>query len=221
MKKTLIGIAMMAALLPATINAQNVVKSETCVNAECVTGQNGICVNDTCTQTYCKDTNARCDRQKHGDRHKHGDRKGKFDKRKDFDKKRNAGTCYNAFESINLTDAQKNKIAELEAARANSCRELRSQAKAARAKNDSTCRPNRENRKDIDRNYLKGVREVLTPDQYVTFLESYYLNSNDGPRNPRKLTTSTDRKVKGENNFIKAQRDGNKDLKADKKKRKK
>ncbi len=68
-----------------------------------------------------------------------------------------------AFEGINLTDAQKTSIKKLHADR-QTAREARRQAK------DSTMQ--RPDRRQARLDYFKAVSVILTPDQYVTFLEN-------------------------------------------------
>jgi hypothetical protein len=76
------------------------------------------------------------------------------------------------FESLNLTTEQKGKLEALNS-------ELRSKREAARkeiAAGDSVMHVARE---DMKREYLKGVKEILTVDQYIQFLEDHYVKSQD------------------------------------------
>lgn len=81
----------------------------------------------------------------------------------------------NPFEGITLTPEQQSALSALEAQRPS-----RSQA-------DSEARAQaREARKEARRNYLNQVKDVLTPDQYVTFLENIALQQgNHGNRHAR------------------------------------
>lgn len=62
------------------------------------------------------------------------------------------------FAGLNLTDSQKSAIKKLNGDR-----------KAARQKSD---KDRRETRRQARRDYFDGVKKVLTPDQYVQFLET-------------------------------------------------
>ena len=70
-----------------------------------------------------------------------------------------------AFEGINLTDTQKSSIAKLQADR-------EAVRQARRQKTDSTARSQRPDRRQARLDYFKAVSVILTPDQYVTFLEN-------------------------------------------------
>lgn len=95
---------------------------------------------------------------------KSGDKKAKGEGRKHKKGQRDEMT---AFEGINLTDAQKTQITQLQEQR----NAKRAEMKAQRQNTDSASvsRPDfRQARLD----YFKAVSEILTPDQYVTFLEN-------------------------------------------------
>lgn len=71
------------------------------------------------------------------------------------------GACL--FDNLNLTDAQKAKI-----------KALKENEKKARTENKEKARAERSNaRKD----YLANLKTILTPEQYVQFLENNYLNA--------------------------------------------
>ncbi|MBJ2188830.1 MAG: hypothetical protein JFR41_09425 [Muribaculaceae bacterium] len=72
-----------------------------------------------------------------------------------------------AFDGIQLTDAQK---AGLEA--------LNTTGAQKANRNDSTARANR---RQARRDYVKGVKNVLTPDQYVVFLENIVVENAQLP----------------------------------------
>lgn len=77
------------------------------------------------------------------------------------------------FAGLNLTDAQKAKIKGLNA----ECHKQRKEAKdakkaAAKAAREEKARNANESR----RSYLAKVKEILTPEQYVTYLENAYVN---------------------------------------------
>lgn len=79
--------------------------------------------------------------------------------------------CQNAlFEGITLTPDQQTKLQELNASRAKAAKERKEAAKAERkAKGD--------NKKAARKDYLNSVKSVLTPEQYVIFLENAYVNA--------------------------------------------
>lgn len=83
----------------------------------------------------------------------------------------------NAFEGINLTADQQSKLDALKA----DCKAKREQYKADRkAAKDQA----RTDRKQAKRDYLNRVKGILTPDQYVVFLENIVVSDapKGGPR---------------------------------------
>lgn len=80
---------------------------------------------------------------------------------------------YNPFEGIELTDAQKTKIAEM---RKNNKEALKQKAEAQRKVREE----NKMKRDSIIRsgklNQLRQLKEILTPEQYVTYLENKIVN---------------------------------------------
>ncbi len=78
-----------------------------------------------------------------------------------------------AFEGITLTEAQKTALKQLKADRKNKALE----AKKAKRQADSLKRVARRAER---LEYLHQVQKILTPDQYVTFLENTIVN-NGGP----------------------------------------
>ncbi|MDE6415484.1 MAG: hypothetical protein K2K68_00455 [Duncaniella sp.] len=83
--------------------------------------------------------------------------------------------CQNAlFEGITLTPDQQTKLQELKASRAKAAKERKEAAKAERkADRIAKGETNKSDRKD----YLNSVKGILTPDQYVIFLENAYVNA--------------------------------------------
>lgn len=79
----------------------------------------------------------------------------------------------NAFEGIELTDAQKEALKALRPERPE-----RGDAKKEAA--DSTKRE-RPNPKKMRADYVNGVKGILTPDQYVIFLENIVINGANLP----------------------------------------
>lgn len=81
------------------------------------------------------------------------------------------------FEGIILTPDQQTKIQELNASRAQAAKVKKEAAKqkkeAAKADRKAKAEAKKADRKD----YLNSVKSVLTPDQYVIFLENAYVNA--------------------------------------------
>lgn len=77
------------------------------------------------------------------------------------------------FAGLTLTEQQRQQLTD-----------LRTQSKAKKAANDSTQRARRAEHaakaKTMRADYLKGVKAILTPDQYVKFLENNYVNAGQG-----------------------------------------
>lgn len=120
------------------------------------------------------------------------DKKGKkFDKKdRKFDKKQKE---VNLFEGLNLTEEQQQAIAVIPTPQ--------QVMKTARDNNKvkaDTANFNREERKMFARQvrakYLDQVKAVLTPDQYVQFLENYFTNAS-----PAKKDIKKDGKRQGDN----------------------
>ncbi|MBD5171638.1 MAG: hypothetical protein HDT02_00210 [Bacteroidales bacterium] len=94
----------------------------------------------------------------------------------------------NPYEGLNLTDAQKTKLEQLDAKRFEAKQKQMQAAKDEKkarkeermAKNKARC----EARKTAKKDYLEEVKAIIGPDQYVVFLENYYVNSSD--RKPSK-----------------------------------
>ncbi len=91
--------------------------------------------------------------------------------KKHVDGKKQKGA--NPFDGLNLTEQQRKQLTD-----------LRTQSKAKKAANDSTQRARRAEHaakaKTMRADYLKSVKAILTPDQYVKFLENNYVNAGKG-----------------------------------------
>ena len=97
--------------------------------------------------------------------------------------KGNFGPCDPAcFEGITLTDAQKSEFKALnDKVRA----ERKDRMKAHRAQKQRVDSLARLERRAAKKSYLDGVKSILTPEQYTTFLENSYLNGGaKGKRGP-------------------------------------
>lgn len=82
-------------------------------------------------------------------------------------------TAYNPFEGLNLTEAQQSKLDALKAERR---ARMEKAGKDNKQQKDSLKAQGRQNRLDAKKSYLMSIKEILTPEQYVQFLENAYLN---------------------------------------------
>lgn len=95
--------------------------------------------------------------------------------------KKEAREMKNPYEGLNLTDAQKNKLAELDSKRM-ADRKAKMEARKAEVKgqknekNDADKQARMQARKADKMEYLKEVKAIIGPDQYVVFLENFYVN---------------------------------------------
>lgn len=87
-----------------------------------------------------------------------------------------------AFEGITLTESQQTALKQLNAdrtAKREQARKARADRQKQRRMDDSTFRAQRRN----DRaDYLKSVKNILTPEQYVVFLENIVIDQPQGKR---------------------------------------
>lgn len=91
-------------------------------------------------------------------------------------KRCNPDSC--VFAALNLTETQQLQVKALNEARETSRKELRSAARQARIERDSVDRTDRAVKgKELNKKYLSDLREILTADQYVQFLENNYVNT--------------------------------------------
>lgn len=86
---------------------------------------------------------------------------------------RPAGPC--AFEGLTLTDAQRDQLKDLRAKNEQKMRD-------ARNKKDEDRRKMREDRIAAKKQYLQDVKAIVGPEQYVIFLENFYMNNQGGPQ---------------------------------------
>ena len=83
---------------------------------------------------------------------------------------------FNPFEGLNLTENQQSKLNDL---KSECCKRKESGQKGDKQKPD---------RREAKREYLAKVKSILTPEQYVTFLENMTLNRPDmGPAHNRNM----------------------------------
>lgn len=106
-------------------------------------------------------------------------------------KKMDKKACPNPFEGITLTQEQQTKLDQLNESR-KADRQQRAQAAKEQKKQAKEAR--RADHKAQKRDYLNNVKSILTPDQYVVFLENIVVEQ--GPGN-HKMMRAHDGKMKG------------------------
>ncbi len=82
----------------------------------------------------------------------------------------------NLFEGIQLTTEQKGRIEALDNAVKVSRQEIRTQAKNARDKKDTTYNP-RNAQKELRNKYINDLGEILSSDQMIVYLKNFYVNN--------------------------------------------
>ncbi|MCM1138627.1 MAG: hypothetical protein NC453_08665 [Muribaculum sp.] len=82
------------------------------------------------------------------------------------------------FDGLNLTDAQKAKVKELGEKRQAARAKMKKDKKAEKQRMDSA---QFARRNEVMKIYLDELKGVLTPEQYVMFLENSYINANGRP----------------------------------------
>ena len=94
----------------------------------------------------------------------------------------------NPFEGLNLTEQQKTKLQELKKADMEQKKQLKEQQKQLKEKKQAEAKANKDARKQQRtkerRDYLAKIKSILTPEQYIQFLENNFVNKVDkqGPR---------------------------------------
>lgn len=89
----------------------------------------------------------------------------------------------NPYEGLNLTDAQKTQLQQLDAKRRDAFKQQKQaqkdqkQAQKAQKQEDKAARM--EARKAAKKEYLEEVKAIIGPDQYVVFLENMYINAGN------------------------------------------
>lgn len=83
------------------------------------------------------------------------------------------------FDGLNITDAQKAQLQQLNASRREARKAQAATQKADRQRNDSARMAQRRADK---KEYLEQVKAIIGPDQYVVFLENFYVNGGGQQR---------------------------------------
>lgn len=164
MKKKLLGIALlMCATIAMSSNAQ-VIVSET----EAVAGTVQV-------DNAKNDKLARKAKAGKGDfKGRKGNKPGKGDF-KSRDGRCTLGSC--AFQGLDLTAEQQKKVEALNSEESTKMKALREECKKdmKQAKDSLRCLRNKE-RTELRREYLKNLQGILSPAQYLKFLENNYIN---------------------------------------------
>ena len=153
MKKTILGISfLIMAAFAGSAYAQN--------------PENANCNNpESCKKEQC---DKKCDK------------KGRKDVRRD--PKKVFAQMQDPFEGLNLSDAQKEKVKDLDLAMKTSRKEMFEKAKEAKAENGDKKdgvgkRENFTNiNKELRSKYLTDLQKILSEDQYIKFLQNFYVN---------------------------------------------
>ena len=95
----------------------------------------------------------------------------------------------NPYEGLTLTDAQKSKLAALDQKRMEARKamkaEMKDQKQADKAKSEADKQARMQARKTEKLEYLKEVKAIIGPDQYVVFLENFYVNGGGNHRDKK------------------------------------
>lgn len=95
--------------------------------------------------------------------------------------------CFNPFIGITLTADQQNKLKALKPAACGqdkNCKQKSECKKSDCKKGDNAGQQARPDRRQGKRDYISKVKEILTPEQYVVFLENIVVNGPDMKKGP-------------------------------------
>ncbi len=92
---------------------------------------------------------------------------------KKADKQARPGKAVNPFEGLNLSDAQKSQLQQLDAKHKAQRMQQMQARKENKQRNDSA---KIADRRAAKKSYLEEVKAIIGPDQYVVFLENMYIN---------------------------------------------
>ena len=102
--------------------------------------------------------------------------------------------CRNkAFEGLNLNDAQRASLDKIATTRDSTLKANMLRLKAQKKKMRRACDSTQSASRAL---YLKEIKDALTPEQYMTFLENSYVNSYSRARAQMKLKSAKDPKTK-------------------------
>lgn len=104
--------------------------------------------------------------------------------------KEKRGAMPNPFAGIELSDSQKSQLKELMTKRHEARKEKMAARKAEKNHNDSA---RAEGFREMRKQHLQDIKSILTPEQYVTFLENSVINSQQGHPGMRKDFARGDR----------------------------
>lgn len=104
--------------------------------------------------------------------------------------KEKRGAMPNPFAGIELSDSQKAQLKELMTKRHEARKENMAARKAEKNHNDSA---RAEGFREMRKQHLQDIKSVLTPEQYVTFLENSVINAQQGRHGMRKDFARGDR----------------------------
>ncbi|MDE6636756.1 MAG: hypothetical protein K2K32_00815 [Muribaculaceae bacterium] len=111
--------------------------------------------------------------------------------------KKEARGLKNPYEGLTLTDAQKSKLAELDSKRI-ADHKAKMEARKAEVKgqksemSDAEKQARMQARKADKLEYLKEVKAIIGPDQYVVFLENFYVNGAGNQNGCKAIRQSKD-----------------------------
>lgn len=148
---------------------------------------------------------------------KKGDKKdgNKFDKKGDRKEDRKfKGEKKNPYEGLTLNDSQKQKLQQLDAKRMAARQEQKKVAKEEKMarKQEKQLKDSLKfvERQAAKKSYLEEVKAIVGPDQYVIFLENYFVNGNGGNhKNAMKQGPRGDKKDYAHKNQVKNNRGDN------------
>lgn len=89
------------------------------------------------------------------------------------DKKNKRDKAVDPFAGLSISDAQRAKLDELNK---NTASKRKAEREAAKAQKKERSRDMLKARTESKKKYLEDVKAILTPEQYVAFLENFYLN---------------------------------------------
>lgn len=83
-----------------------------------------------------------------------------------------APQCLSPFEGLNLTDKQKSELEALKPSK----EQIQAKKAEVKAKKEADRQQRRDQKQQSRKDYLSKVKAILTPEQYVQFLENSYVN---------------------------------------------